>query len=337
MFLSSEKYLEQFFNLIKESDDLSVAVAFWGDGAQALIANAWRGQSLRLVCNLSTGGTNPKVIRDLLKLAEERPGIKILKLDNLHAKVAVSSSAAIVGSANLSVNGLGSESSECAGWHEAGILVGEQKQLASIQEWFEKVWSQAQGISEKDLQKAEVQWARNRMGRSLISGKFSNAPSVALKNRNIYIAIYQQEASSEAIAEAEKIEKDASSSVDFHSKNSKLDFFEDWCDDCEEPLPKDSPIISMRYEKRRLSAIGAWIRVPQLDKTFKDKDGKDVPLTMLGQLKHISGLTLSQAEGRILARRLKPWVDELYANAELGTSRCLPLDEFLSWESEKAV
>lgn len=45
MFLSSKKYLEQFRSLVESSEELSIAVAFWGEGAQKLIGMAWHGMA----------------------------------------------------------------------------------------------------------------------------------------------------------------------------------------------------------------------------------------------------------------------------------------------------
>lgn len=337
MFLSSKKYLEQFRSLIESSGDLSIAVAFWGEGAQTLIAKAWNGRFLRIICNLGSGGTNPQVIRELIELAKKKPGIRILTLDNLHAKVAISETTAIVGSANLSVNGLGFEGVECAGWHEAGMLVHEQSQLTQMREWFERLWQQGAAISEDRLIKAHIQWVKNRTSRPLRVNKLLDAPSNALKNRNIYIAIYRLEASDQAKAEAVQAEKDARRSDLPDVRNTKLDFFEDWPDDSEEPLPIDAPIIAMRYgPTKRLTSVSAWVRIPQLDRTFVSTErASTVPLTMTGQLKRVSGMTFSKEDGPVLAKRLKPWVDELYLGAEPGTARCILLDDFIEWEADQ--
>lgn len=337
MFLSSKKYLEQFRSLVESSEELSIAVAFWGEGAQKLIGRAWKGRSLRIICNLGSGGTNPQVIRELIELAKRKPGIQILTLDNLHAKVAISETVAIVGSANLSVNGLGFEGAECVGWHEAGMLVQEHSQLTQMREWFNCLWQQGVDISEDRLIKAHIQWVKNRTSRPLNVIKLLDAPHNTLKNRNIYIAVYRLEASDQAKAEAVQAERDARRSDLPVVRNTKLDFFEDWPDDSEEPLPIDAPIIAMRYgPTKRLTSVSAWVRIPQLDRTFVSAERESaVPLTMTGQLKRVLGMTFSKEDGPVLAKRLKPWVDELYLGAEPGTARCIPLDDFIEWETNQ--
>lgn len=335
MFLSSKRYSDQFRGLVENNQQLAIAVAFWGEGAQRLIADAWSGRSLRIICNLGSGGTNPQVIRDLLELAKKRPGIQVLTLDNLHAKVAIGETTAIVGSANLSVNGLGFEGAECVGWHEAGVLVEDISQLAMMREWFDGLWSRGAEITDDRLDKAQLQWEKNRANRPLSAERLLEARHNDLRNRNIQIAIYRLEASVQAKAEAAQAEKDARRSDLPAVRNTKLEFFEDWPDDSEEPLPTDAPIIAVRYgPTKRLTAVGAWVRIPQLDRTFMTPGKRNpVPLTMLGQLKYVAGMTLSKEDGRGLATRLKPWIDELYEGAEPGTARCVSLDDFIEWEA----
>ena len=54
MFLSSENYLVQVKLLAGSSQNLSLAVAFWSNGAEKLFNN-WLGGYLKILCNLSNG------------------------------------------------------------------------------------------------------------------------------------------------------------------------------------------------------------------------------------------------------------------------------------------
>ncbi|MNJ31132.1 hypothetical protein D3C77_257580 [compost metagenome] len=339
MFLSSKNYQEQFRNLVESSADLSLAVAFWGSGAETLIAKAWAGQTLRILCNLGSGGTNPQVIRELIELAKEKPGLQVLTLDDLHAKVAVSRSAAVVGSANISANGLGFEGVECSGWQEAGMLVDDQMQIVQIQVWFDDLWSRGEEITEERLATAQFQWIKNRGSRPIGASSFIEAPVTSLRAREIYVAVYQLPSSDQAKVEAAQASKDARRSDLPEVRNAKLDFFEDWPDDSEEPLPKDAPIIVMRYgSTKRVTCQSAWQRIPQLDREFvSNETGKKVPLIMTGRLELVAGLPFSKADGAELAKRLKPWIDDLYIGAESGTARCIPLDDFIEWERSQQL
>ncbi|WP_369991602.1 phospholipase D family protein [Pseudomonas xanthosomatis] len=337
MFLHSTQYMEQFNRLLEGSESLSIAVAFWGEGAQTLISKRWKGKSLRILCNLSSGGTNPQVIQDLVELANSREGMQILTLDNLHGKVAFNESTAIVGSANLSVNGLGFEGRECSGWHEAGLLTREPEQRVDIQEWFETLWKQGEIITSQRLNAAWTNWLKNRASRPVNDGSLSSTPSQTLKNRNIHVAIYRLKASEQAQAAALQVELDARHRNLPEVRNTRLDFFEDWPDDCEEPLPLETPIITLRYgPTKRVSNVGARIRIPQLDGAFaRNGNGHKTCLIMTGKLNNVAGYSFSEEDAKVLAKRLKPWVDELYLDATPATARCLPLDQFIEWEEER--
>jgi len=45
-----------------KSEPILIAVAFWGEGAQRILNPNKR---YKIICNLSAGGTNPKVIREI--------------------------------------------------------------------------------------------------------------------------------------------------------------------------------------------------------------------------------------------------------------------------------
>ncbi|WP_343595802.1 phospholipase D family protein [Pseudomonas sp.] len=338
MFLTSQNYLQEFKSLLQTSGRISLAVAFWGQGAQEVLDKAWGGGSLRLLCNLGGGGTNPHVIRDLLALGSDRPGLEVLTLDTLHAKVILGEQTAIVGSANISANGLGFEGPECVGWQEAGLLMSDSSLRLEMQAWFDDLWKQGKKITEEKLKAAEDVWLKNRGSPPLAATKLVEASAASLKNRGIHLAIFRLEASDQAHAEASLANKEAQHSDSPEIRNAKLDFFEDWPDDSNEPLPKDVPIIVMRYgPTRRVTRLAPWVRVPQLDRTFVSSDtGNKVSLVILGKLNFVAGMTLSAEDSKVFARRLKPWIDEIYDGQDPESGRCLPLDSFLEWEERMA-
>lgn len=338
MFLTSQNYLQEFKSLLQTGGRISLAVAFWGQGAQEVLDKAWGGGSLRLLCNLGSGGTNPHVIRDLLALGSDRPGLEILTMNTLHAKVAIGERTAIVGSANISANGLGFEGPECVGWQEAGLLMSDISLRLQMQAWFDDLWKQGEKITEEKLKAAEDVWLKNRGSRPLAVTKLVSASAASLKNRGIHLAIFRLEASDQALVEASLANKEAQHSDSPEIRNAKLDFFEDWPDDSNEPLPKDVPIIVMRYgPTKRVSRLAPWARVPQLDRTFVSSDtGNKVSLVMLGKLDLVAGMSLSAEDSKVFARRLKPWIDEIYDGQDPDSARCVPLDYFLEWEERMA-
>lgn len=163
MFLSSKNYLDQVQRLVDGAQNLDLAVAFWGRGAEKLF-KGWKGDRLRVVCNLRSGGTNPYVIR----LLRAMPGVQVRCLVDLHAKVVLSESAALIGSANFSTNGLGFEGEECSGWREAGIYTSDPHQREEVQAWYELVWSEAAPVLDDALQEAEENWRKRRKQRPII-------------------------------------------------------------------------------------------------------------------------------------------------------------------------
>ena len=127
------------------------AVAFWGDGAKSMVSTRFRA---RIICNLASGGTNPAEI-ERLGLAKTR------QMDDLHAKVYIGRTEAVVTSANASANGLGLEGIEQAKWREAGFLTSDVEPLKL---WFEKLWSEhAREITPQDVVAAKIAWNKRRL------------------------------------------------------------------------------------------------------------------------------------------------------------------------------
>src|SRR4051812_40767983 len=76
------------------------AVAFWGAGAELKWGKLQK-RKIRIICNLSMGGSNPSVIEKMMELYSVR------QHDRLHAKVYIGKNEAVITSANASTNGLG--------------------------------------------------------------------------------------------------------------------------------------------------------------------------------------------------------------------------------------
>ena len=129
---------------------LYCAVAFWGNGAAAHLGLPRAGQDLRIICNLAMGGTNPREIKRLQKF-----GAEVRHLERLHAKVYIGDSEMIVGSANVSANGLGFEAGAQANWIEAATLGPLQPRTL---EWFNILWDVAKKVSPAALAAALLAW-----------------------------------------------------------------------------------------------------------------------------------------------------------------------------------
>ena len=116
-FLDSRNLIAQkIADLLQNSRDVHCIVAFWGKGAPELFddMNDERLRRVKVVCNLTAGGTNPSVIQELLKRK-----ISVRHNSTLHSKVYWTDRGVIVGSANASANGLSLESAAQDGWLES--------------------------------------------------------------------------------------------------------------------------------------------------------------------------------------------------------------------------
>jgi len=124
-----------------------MGVAFWGDGAEQVLIPSKR---FRLVCNLSSGGTNPAVIERL----SEQSGVEVRQRPKLHAKVVVTESGALVSSANVSSLGLALANST-SGWIEAGLeLPASNPAYADVRRWAEAIWASAGEVTPELLRQA---------------------------------------------------------------------------------------------------------------------------------------------------------------------------------------
>ena len=184
-------------------------------------------------------------------------------MDNLHAKVILNETSAIVGSANLSTNGLNHENDEDPGWIEAGVATQDPVQIKAITEWFERQWSLTKEITKSNLNVAQENWdkrRKTRINRSNAQSLF-DLPVSSLRDTPIFIALYTEEASNQAEKAFEELQKGIQKQVD----NSKLSFFEQWDD-----LPIDSSIISVCVGPRGGAEIeGTYRRIPSLDRKYK--------------------------------------------------------------------
>ena len=149
MSLLSGPPLRDAIHRITNGSDVCCAVAFWGRGAESWMGSA-NNRHVRLICNLSLGGTNPETIRLL-----RNNGAIVRQHDRLHAKVYIGDTEAVITSANASLNGLGVEGNDLAGWIEAGTLLDAYQ----AQPFFDKLWKESKPIS--DLEHFPIKLKRN--------------------------------------------------------------------------------------------------------------------------------------------------------------------------------
>ncbi|MGP1664880.1 MAG: phospholipase D family protein, partial [Rhodanobacter sp.] len=138
----------------QQKEPLDLAVAFWGEGAIEELGLDKRKGKFRVLLDLSAGATNPKVVKALLKLSPE--GVKCVP--RFHAKAYIATAEMVVGSANASANGLGSEGTEAKRWHELGVICDDAAAVVDAKRWFKNLWGSAEPISPGILKRAVNAW-----------------------------------------------------------------------------------------------------------------------------------------------------------------------------------
>ncbi len=157
---SIRRIIEEIIESSEDNQPVCIAVAFWGDEAEILLPPEKR---YRIICNLSTGGTNPSTIRKLMMYEQ----IEVKHLSSLHAKVIVGQHGSLIGSANFSNNAIGFKGIPI--WQEADVFIpGTDTRFSETQEWFWHQWKSALKVRESDLYNAEIKWeARKKISEEL--------------------------------------------------------------------------------------------------------------------------------------------------------------------------
>lgn len=325
MFVTSDDYLSQVSRVIADGEEVSIAVAFLGEGAERLFDGITK--PVKLLCNLMSGATNPDVVERL----RDNPMVHVKHLADLHAKVLHTPTEALIGSANLSANGLNLEGEEGAGWREAGYLVRDAVQLHEIRRWFEQQWDDhsARDVGDADLAEARRRWELRRAGRVAATSKTArliDTPVEQLKGLPIYVVLYNREASTlgteagNACIEAATSELNGDGELD-----GKLSFFEHW-----PALPKEASLLCFWYGSRLgLQPEGAWRRVPQLDKTYR-ADGQDWSVEIVVAEDAVGNWSYNGTDANALAKLLKPVMKPISALAGEHGEIVLPLHQALA-------
>lgn len=246
-FLDEHEALERIRSELASSGDARLAVAFWGAGASVALGIAQRPAPTQIVCNLTTGGTNPEEIARL-----RRTSALIRHTDRLHAKVYLFDDVAIVGSSNASANGL-SFSPGTPGWLEANVLIEEPAELVRISRWFGNL--PARDVSDDDLVRAELTWRRRRRGLppalqepgALVHALLSTPAAVA--GRSLYLVVYRDDLSPAGRAGVKYAQTEW---------GEHIEAFEGWPE-----LPKDGLLFCFdRSANGSLRFDGIWERKP---------------------------------------------------------------------------
>ncbi len=304
MFLNEVDIRESISTLFSGSDNIDCAVAFVGEKALEFIQD---NHKVRMICNLESGATNPYTIQ---KLLDER-NVDIRTNPRLHAKVFIGDNKTIIGSANLSANGLGFEGDEITGWIEAGVLIEDESVITKTKEWFDALWDSSSDEIEDKIEDAIEKWKKRRYRRAFnidINNQsffelVEENPD-AFKDRNIFFVIYPDvDTSPEANQAYENIEEN-------YPDNTS--FYENW------DVPDDAWLIDIPYLEDKSRNITIW-KTPEQPLIKYFKSGK---IKLCFKEKSIEGIKLKKCD----KNKIRNNFSKLIQNTEDGYSVISLLD-----------
>ena len=130
-FLDTAATLREAKRLLSTCEEAVLAVAFWGEGAQERLGLTKKHAGMvTIFCDPESGACNPDALEELLEI-----GIEVRAKRHLHAKVLWTPKAVIIGSSNVSANGLGFEGAELRGNIEASALTEDPGVIGSVRAW----------------------------------------------------------------------------------------------------------------------------------------------------------------------------------------------------------
>jgi hypothetical protein len=156
-FLRETEVANEVRSLLRRNGPHRMAVAFWGAAAVNELSLGTSPPPVGIVCNLTSGGTNPKAIKDLIK-----GGHKVRSDGRLHAKIYLCGDSVILGSSNASANGLALEDAELTGWIEGNIVTDDAAVVQAAVDLFERSLKRSVEIDDDLMKAAELAWARAR-------------------------------------------------------------------------------------------------------------------------------------------------------------------------------
>lgn len=164
-FLADSEYLQAITDLVNESKgrSLAVAVSYWREGVleesklERLFNAKDTNTDIRVVCDLSHPACKAAPIKQLID-----GGVSVKRLNRLHAKVWLSPSTAVVGSANMSISALRLRRHGESNF-EAGIACSSGEFVAKTRTWFDDIWNHQECIEVSDIDIQEKEEAHKSL------------------------------------------------------------------------------------------------------------------------------------------------------------------------------
>ena len=325
MFVGPDQYTTTLECMVADEPALDVAVAFWGQGADRRI-HPNESKPIRVICNLRSGGSNPWAIQSLLTRAETYPHVQVRQCDRLHAKVLIGASQALIGSANISANGLGLEGSEAAHWLEAGFHTNNLAEIASSQRWFDQLWSSmdARDITVEDMANAIEAYKRNQSSRPDYSPpgpfSFNKYRPEQLQGRDAYALIYVSRPSEEAEAATLghlKAEAIAAGADEVKGKGASRWTFECWPESLD-TSEKNEYLCLLWKAKTGSVTVDGPCKMTSTQLEFQYSGERHWGWVDLARpTSSLLGHRLNKTDCRALTKELKPKMQEIWERAEV--------------------
>ena len=162
-FLSDNRILKAVQELCKPKPSLiQIAVSYWGQDALSSTGLSKRIENdvelIKVICDLDSPGCNPEPIQELISA-----GVAVKTLRNFHAKVWICGDCVIVGSANVSLYGLGfNDANTSLRKVEAAVSIQDKHFVALVQDWFNNWWQSSVNVTPNHLKVAQEKWAERR-------------------------------------------------------------------------------------------------------------------------------------------------------------------------------
>ena len=138
MFLSGKALDSKIKELIEKGENVKMVVAYIGDQADRFLRKK---NNVKILCNFFSGGTNPSAIKTILE--DTRNNVEVFDCPKLHSKVYICDEYAIVGSANLSTNGVDLEGVGYSKTIETAVLVhNKDDDYKGVSKWVENMFSE---------------------------------------------------------------------------------------------------------------------------------------------------------------------------------------------------
>lgn len=296
-FLSNSNYHNEVKRLFSNDLPLDVAVAFFGSKSVSRVTPN-NTKPIRVICNLESSACNPYEIRKLQK----RPNVTVKTNRHLHAKVLLQEREVIIGSANISANGLSFEDSELVGWIEAGALISDKPVIMESHSWFSDLWQNSIVVTNEILKTTEEHWKKKRNQRmpvktkgSLLSAAKNNLDN--FRDRDVYFVMYGDRLSQEAQTASEGAESVHS------SLSGKIGCYENW----RRKIPNNSYLIDIYYGPRGGVQIYGIYQTPEepIMEKFTYENGEPGEVKLCFKRKSIYGYELTREDESVLKKHVE--------------------------------